>query len=268
MNDIKITTDSTCDLSEDLLKKYDISTTPLYINMGDMSYKDGIEIIPADIYKYADKTGQLPKTASVSVQEYINVFSEYANEGRAVIHINLGSKFSSCFQNAHIAACDFDNVFVVDSENLSTGTGHMVIQAAIMAQEGSKPQEIVAELKKLVPKIETSFVIDTLDYLRMGGRCSSVAALGANLLNIKPCIEVKDGSMHVGKKYRGYIDKCIEKYVTDRLKNRGDIATERLFITHAECSAEIVEKTRQLVKQYCDFAEIIETNTSCTISSH
>jgi DegV family protein with EDD domain len=259
MSDIVITADSTCDLSAELLKKYQIKIIPLYNNMDDRSYQDGIEIGPTDIFEYAARTGRLPKTASVLVQEYINTFSKYAAEGRAVIHINIGSKFSSCFQNACTAAGQFKNVFVVDSENLSTGSGHLAITAAIMAHEGRSPQEIVDCLRGLIPRVEMSFLVDTLEYLRMGGRCSSVAALGANLLNIKPCIEVRNGAMSVGKKYRGRIDKSIEKYVVDRLENRRDIAPERILINHTGCSEEVIENTKQLIRQYYDFNEIIET---------
>lgn len=216
MANIKITCDSTADLSEQLLTKYNIDVTPLYIILEDKSYCDSIDIQPEDIYEYAERTGKLPKTAAVSVQNYIDFFSKYKKEFDAIIHINIGAKFSSTHQNAYIAAQEFSNVFVVDSENLSTGSGHIVLEAAKLANQGLTAVEIIDKLQELIPKVEASFVINTLDYLKMGGRCSALTAFSANLLNIKPCIEVIDGKMDVGKKYRGKIDKAIRKYVIDR----------------------------------------------------
>ncbi|MBP3041722.1 DegV family protein [Bacillaceae bacterium Marseille-Q3522] len=268
MDKVKITTDSTADISPEVIKKYEIETIPLYINLDGNSLKDGIEITPEDIFAFAEKTGRLPKTSSVSVQDYLDLFSAYSHTYNAIIHLNLGSHFSSSYQNAVIAAKEFDNVYVVDSKNLSSGTGLLAIEAAIMAEAGTTTEEIVRSIEALVPKVESSFVIDTLDYLRMGGRCSSVAALSANLLNIKPTIEVIDGAMKVGKKYRGRISKAIEKYVADRLQNRDDLRLDRIFITHTGCSADTVAKVKKLVEESLPFQEIIETEASCTISCH
>lgn len=265
---IKITSDSTSDLPQQLLEKYEIETVPLYINLGNESYKDMLEITPEDIYAHADRTGELPKTAAVSVADYIKLFSTYNETHDAIIHINLGQQFSSCYQNANLAAAEFDNVYVVDSENLSSGMGHLVLEAAIMAEKNISPEEIVAKLTELAPKVEASFVINTLDYLKMGGRCSSLEAFSANLLNIKPSIEVVDGKMQVGKKYRGRIEKVLPKYVSDRLKNRDDIIPERIFITHSGISEEIIEKVKENIQQYYSFKEIIVSKASCTISSH
>lgn len=268
MSNIIITADSTCDLPSGLADQYNINIIPLYIDLSSGSFRDGIDISPRDIFAYVDKTGSLPKTSGVSVQDYINNFSRYANAGQAVIHISLGSGFSSCYQNACLAAGQFENVWILDSENLSSGSGLLAIEAAVRAQSNKAPGRIVDELKDLVPRIDTSFVIDTLDYLRMGGRCSSVAALGANLLNIKPSIDLKNGSMHVSKKYKGRIGKCIVKYVGDKLKNCSNIRRERIFITHTECSPEIVENVKQVINKSCHFDEIIESIASCTVSCH
>ncbi|MDP4152796.1 MAG: DegV family protein [Bacillota bacterium] len=267
MKDIVVTADSTCDLSQEIIDRYKVNIIPLYVNMGETFYKDGVDVHPSDLFTFVAKTGQLPKTSAVSVADYYNVFSKFEQEGKAVIHINISSGFSSCYQNACIAASELTDVYVVDSANLSTGTGHLVIEAAQLAQQGMDAKNIAENLRKLAPKIESSFVIDKLDFLKMGGRCSSLAAFGASLLNIKPCIEVKDGFMHVGKKYRGTIEKSISDYVIDRLKNRKDIDKRRIFITHT-CTNEIALKVKELVRQCMDFDEIFITTAGCTISSH
>lgn len=265
---IKITCDSTADLSEELLNQYNIDTIPMYINLDGKSYKDGVEIYPEDIYDYVNKTGNLPKTAAVSIKDYLDFFGRFHKDYDAVIHINLGDQFSSSHQNAKIAAGEFHNVYAFNSENLSTGTGHLVLEAAKMAEKGFSAREIIEELQSLVKKIESSFVIDTLDYLHKGGRCSSLAALGASLLNIKPNIEVLNGKMEVGKKYRGKIEKAINKYVADRLEGRTDIVTDRIFITHSGVSDEIIENVRVTIQNYQSFDEIVVTRASCTISCH
>lgn len=267
-NNIKITADSTCDLTDELCDKYDISIAPLYIIMDGKDHKDGLEISPEDIYKYVDRTGEIPKTAAVSVADYIDIFTKYTQQGKTVVHINISSHFSTCNQNANIAAKEVGNVYVVDSLNLSTGTGLLAIEGAELAREGIPADEIKARLDELAPKVESSFVIETLKYLHMGGRCSSVAALGANLLKLRPCIEVQDGKMNVGKKYRGNYAKCLEQYITDRLSGRDDLANKRIFITHSGCDEEIVATARNTVKKYAEFDEILETIAGCTITSH
>ncbi len=267
MSKVKITCDSTADLSHELLQKYNIDTIPLYIIIYENTYRDSVDIQPDDIYAYAQRTGKLPKTAAVSVQNYIDLFAKY-QEYDAIIHINIGQQFSSSFQNAYIASQEFKNVYVINSENLSTGSGHLVIEAAELAAQGLDAEQICENLKRVIPKIDASFVIDTLDYLKMGGRCSSIQAFGASLLNIKPCIEVIDGKMEVGKKYRGKIEKSIQKYVVDRLKDRDDIITDRVFITHSGCSVDLLNQVKQLVIESQPFEEVFITRASCTISCH
>ncbi|MCU9595077.1 DegV family protein [Caldibacillus thermolactis] len=267
MSKVKITCDSTADLSHELLQKYNIDTIPLYIIIDENTYRDSVDIQPDDIYAYAQRTGKLPKTAAVSVQNYIDLFAKY-QEYDAIIHINIGQQFSSSFQNAYIASQEFKNVYVINSENLSTGSGHLVIEAAELAAQGLDAEQICENLKRVIPKIDASFVIDTLDYLKMGGRCSSIQAFGASLLNIKPCIEVIDGKMEVGKKYRGKIEKSIQKYVVDRLKDRDDIITDRVFITHSGCSVDLLNQVKQLVIESQPFEEVFITRASCTISCH
>lgn len=267
-SNVKITADSTCDLTKELCEKYDISIAPLYIIMDGKDYKDGLETSPEDIYQYVDRTGEIPKTAAVSVADYVDIFTKYVNQGRTVVHINISSHFSACNQNANIAAKEVGNVYVVDSLNLSTGTGLLAIEGAELASQGLEAQEIKTRLDDLALKVESSFVIDTLKYLHMGGRCSSVAALGANLLKLRPCIEVRDGKMNVGKKYRGNYAKCLEQYIEDRLSGRNDISSKRIFITHSGCDKDIVDIANSTIKKHMEFDEVLETIAGCTITSH
>ena len=265
---IKITADSTCDLSKELVEKYDISIVPLYIIKDGKEYKDSLEITPKDIFDHVAAGGAITSTAAVNSADYSQIFSQLSKEYDAVIHINISAEFSSCYQNACIAAEEFDNVYVVDSRNLSTGSGLIVLRAAEMAKDGVSPKEIVDSLNKLTSKVEASFVVEKLDYLRKGGRCSALAALGANLLSLRPCIEVKDGKMGVGKKYRGKYSACIEKYVIERLSGRDDIDTSRIFITHSPSDKEIIDIAHKAVKKCGKFDEILETEAGCTVCSH
>lgn len=265
---IKITADSTCDLSPELIDKYNIALAPLHVLIDDQDFLDGVNITPKDIFHYVSVENKTCSTAAINTYEYEQLFQQFANDYDAVIHISLGMKFSSCFQNASIAAQNFTNVYVVDSQNLTTGSGHLVIEAAELAKKGFNANEIIAKLNALVPEVETSFVIDTMEYLKRGGRCSSVEAFGATLLKIKPSIEVIDGKMEVGKKYRGNQKSCLEKFIKDRFENRTDIDTSRLIISHCECSNEIVEHVKSVVSQYKQFDEIHVTTAGSTISTH
>ena len=265
---IKITSDSTCDLTPELLERYNVDLFPLSVILGEQSLKDGLEVNPDDLYRHVETSGNLPTTSAISVGEYQDRFAVLSAEYDAVIHINISAEFSSCYQNACIAAEDFDNVYVVDSRNLSTGQGHIVIEAALAAQRGMRAPDIVEFLKELTNRVEASFVLDQLAYLAKGGRCSSVAALGANLLKLKPCIEVKDGKMGVVKKYRGSFAKVLLEYVKDRLDGREDVIYERIFITYSSEMPEIVQAVRAAVEQYSSFIEIIENRAGCTICSH
>ena len=265
---IKLTADSTCDLSQELIRKMGVTILPLSILKGDQAYRDGLEIMPQDIYHYTDTTGKTCKTAAVNTADYQEVFEKYSKDYDGLIHISISSEFSSCYQNACLAAEGYPGVHVVDSRNLSTGSGHLVLEAWDRIQAGLEAGEIARQLRELTQKVEASFVIDTLDYLHKGGRCSSVAALGANLLKLKPCIEVRDGKMQVGKKYRGSYDRCILQYVTDRLQGREDLDLHRIFVTHSGCQPQLVEAVKQRVQQLQPFQEVLETTAGCTISSH
>jgi len=265
---IKITSDSTSDLSPALISRHGITILPLYVSTGELTRRDGVDVRPTDLFAYVAKTGKLPSTAAVNVADYQKCFAQLSPQHEAVIHVTISSDFSSCYQNACLAAEEFDNVYVVDSRNLSTGHGHVVLEAALAAERGEKAEDIVAYLNELTGRVEASFVVDKLDYLVKGGRCSSAAALGANLLKLKPCIEVTNGKMKVGKKYRGAFEKTLMDYVRDRLQGRTDLVLDRIFITHTPCRPGVVESVRNAVTQYASFREIIETDAGATISSH
>ena len=200
---IKITADSTCDLSEELLAQWDIALMPMHILMGEDSYLDGVTIHPADVFAYVNAGGKMPKSAAPNLVEYTDFLAPFARDYDAVIHINVGSKFSSCFQNARLAAQEFDNVYVVDSENICTGQGYLVLQAAKWAADGLPPKNISMRLQGLAKRVELSFVLNQLDYMAKSGRCSGVLAFGANILGIKPSLAVIDGELKVVRKYRG-----------------------------------------------------------------
>ena len=268
MSNIVITSDSTTDLGAALIEKYNVSIIPLGVTLGDKTYRDGIDITPDDIYEHHRKTGELPKTTAANVGECIDFFRPFAEAGKTVIHFTLSSEMSSTYNNTCLAASEFENVFVVDTRNLSTGGGLLVVAAAEMVNQGLEAKEIVEKIEELKPCVDASFVIDKLDYLHKGGRCSAVAVLGANLLKLKPCIEVKNGAMGVGKKYRGKYSDVTKEYAIERLGDGSDIDLDRVFVTHAGCDPEIVEGVVETVKNALPFKEVFVTRASCTISAH
>lgn len=264
---IKITSDSTCDLPQALLDQYQITIVPLYVNLDGVVHRDGIDIVPGQIFDHVAAGGHLPTTAAINIADYTQVFGSLSREYDAVIHINISQDFSSCHQNAIIAAQEFDNVYVVDSRNLSCGHGFVVLEAARAALRGEKAEDIVSYLQDLTARVDTTFVVDKLDYLAKGGRCSAVAALGANLLKLKPCIQVADGKMGVAKKYRGNWDKVLLEYVKERVADRTDISRDRIFLVHTRCDQGVVESVRAALVGY-GFQEIYEATAGCTVSSH
>ncbi len=268
MSNIVITSDSTSDLSPELRERYNISVLPLGVTLGDKAYKDGVDINPDDIYAHHTKTGELPKTTAANVDECLSFFKGFTDAGKTVIHFSISSSMSSTFNNGRLAAMECENVYVIDSANLSTGEGLLVIAAAEMANEGMDAEEIVEKIGTLVSKVDASFVIDNLEYLHKGGRCSALAMLGANVLKLKPCIEVKNGAMGVGKKYRGRYGDVLKTYVDERLADVDNIDKSRVFITHAGCDEEIVNAVVEQVKAKGIFKEVFLTRAGCTISSH
>lgn len=265
---IKILSDSTCDLSQDLLEKYDITVIPLTVIKGGEPYQDGITITPADIFAYVDATGELCSTTATNIDEYSQWFAKFTNDFDYVFHITLGSGFSSSCQNAKLAAEDFPNVKVIDSMNLSTGQGLVVLKACELAAGCEDADKMEQALNDFTSRVEASFLLDQLQYMVKGGRCSSAAALGANLLNLKPCIEVKDGKMSVVKKYRGNYAKCLASYVKDRLSGREDLEKDTLFVTRTTVSDECFQAVKDTVDAYGDFENIYWTTAGCTVTCH
>lgn len=265
---IKILSDSTCDLSPELIEMHNITLVPLTVIKDDIQYKDGVDISPADIFAHVAAGGGLCSTTAMNVGEYEERFAKYAAEYDGVLHINIGSGFSSSYQNACIAAEDFDNVRVVDSQNLSTGQGLVVLKACELAKECETLDELYEKVVSFADRIEASFLLDQLTYMVKGGRCSSVAALGANLLNLKPCIEVKNGKLSVVKKYRGNYAKCLATYVKERLDERDDLDRNTLFITCTPVSDACLDAVKEAVDAYADFKNIYWTEAGCTVSCH
>lgn len=267
---IILSADSTCDLDQELKERYNVQYFPLHIILNGKDYKDGIDITPEEVYEEYYKNKVLPKTSAVNVSEYIDHFRPWVEDGYEVIHVNLGHALSSSYQNCCIAAEELGHVHVVDSCNLSTGTGLIVVAAGKMIQEGLDAETIAERLRSRTYKCHASFVLDTLTFLHAGGRCSAVAALGANMLKLKPCIQVNnaDGSMVLGKKYRGALDKALIKYVKDELSRYSDINTDLLFITHSGIPQEYIDQVRETIDGIIQFKEIHVTKASCTISCH
>jgi DegV family protein with EDD domain len=267
---IHITADSTCDLSPELLAQYNIETLPLYIIHDGTEYKDGVDITPDDIYAiYAEKK-ILPKTAALNMDEVLEFVTPFIEAGNDVLCITLGSGLSTTFNSFRLAAMETEGLYVIDSNNLSTGFGHVVMAAGDRIAAGMPVEQIVDEVQALTQKVEASFIVDNLEFLHKGGRCSAVAMLGANVLKLKPCIEVSNegGKMGVSKKYRGTLERVLEEYVADRLNGREDIVTDRIFITHSGISEERIAIVKAAIEKHMQFGEIYVTRAGCTISSH
>lgn len=268
MSKIKITCDSTCDLTAELYEKYNVDVIPLGVLLGEELRRDGVDVTVQELYDYVAKTGVLPKTSAISEFEYLEKWRPYVEQGYSVIHINIGSAISACHQNAKIAASELKNVYPIDSLSLSSGSGMLVLKAAELIESGLSAEEIVKEVEIWRSKLDVSFVLQTLEYLQKGGRCSSVLAFGANLLKLRPEIVLQpDGSMEVGKKYRGSAEKSITDYVRGRLEGRDDIDKSLVFVVNTYAEPAAVEEVKQMVKDY-GFEKIYETDAGSTISSH
>ncbi len=265
---VLIASDSTTDLSPEQIAKYGVKILPLSVTIGGKSYADGIDADPDMIYENYNKTGELPKTSAVNIAQFTDFFEKYTSEGYSVVMFTISSDMSSTFSNARLAASEFENVHVVDTRNLSTGGGLLLIHACELANEGKSAFEIAEICRELALCVDASFVIDSLEFLFKGGRCTALEAFGANLLSLKPCISVKDGKMGVGKKYRGKFDKVLPMYIQDRIGDGSDICKEHVFITHAGCDSEVVEMCVEKVKSYGLFDDIMVSRAGCTISSH
>ncbi|MBQ7278178.1 MAG: DegV family protein [Clostridia bacterium] len=268
---VKITADSPCDIGKMLQARYDVGLIPLHVSMNNVEYLDGVNITNDMIYDNWHKTGSLPKTSAVSVGEYEDAFEEYLNAGYEVIHFSLGSGLSVTHQSAVTAAEELSGVYVIDSRSLSTGISLLICEAGERVKEGKDAKTIVDEINALTMNNCATFILDTLDFLHAGGRCSSLAHMGANLMSIKPSIKVvnaENGSMVVGKKYFGKLKKCILQYIHDQLADRTDIVRDRIFITHSGFPEEDIAWMKQEVEKYGPWGEVIVTTAGCTISSH
>lgn len=266
MAKVKICADSVCDLSEEMKERYNISVAPLYVRCGELTLRDGVEITQKDVFAHYRSTGKLCATAAVNIEDFTEFFKEQLDGYDELVLITISSEFSCTYQNACIAAEDFPNVRVVDSRNLSTGEGLVTIAAAKYAGQGLSADEIVEKLGEVIPRVDASFFVANVEYLHKGGRCSSIAALGANLLKLRPCIEVQDGKMKVVKKYRGSIEKTIIDYVKDRLTDV-EVEDDLIFITHTT-SEDNVSQTAEEIKKYKQFKEIAATDAGCTVACH
>ena len=266
---IKITADSTCDLSPELVEKYNVGIMPLYVTLGDKSMLDGVDIVPDDIYDYYQNTKQLPKSGSCSAEDYEAFFKSFLDAGfDAVIHFDISEEMSASYTSATVAARKLKNVYTVDSRSLSTGIGLLILDACEMVEKGMKAKEIVARELSRVDSVQTSFIINSLEFLFKGGRCSSLAYFGANLLQIKPSIFVKDGKMGTWKKYQGRYERCVEKYVDVVRETFTNPDRKRCFVSHTKMGDGIVQKVVDKVKSWGVFDEVLETTAGCTVTSH
>ena len=265
---IILTSDSTSDLSLELKEKVNLHVVPLIVNIEGKEHKDGVDIDSDFIYDSVDRTGVLPKTAALSIGEFTEFFNSVReSEDDIILHFSISSGFSSSYQNCVLAASEMKNVYAFDSYNLSTGIGLQILEADRLIKEGLDIEDIIMRLQDYKERVDASFIIDKLDYLQKGGRCSAVTGLVANLLHLKPCIEVVDGKMGVGKKYRGNFERVLGQYVNDKLTS-GEVETEEVFVTHAGVNEEIVNMVKEKVESYNIFKNVYVTRAGATISSH
>ena len=265
---VMITADSTCDLSEELLSRYKVKILPLTILLGEESFLDGAHYTPADMYRRYRADGTLLKTAAPSLQQITDFFTPFLNEGYEIVHLDISSDLSSTCSNARIVASELEGVYVVDSRMLSTGVGLLVIEGAECRDKGMSAADIAEHLTELTGKVDTSFVLDTLEFMWKGGRCSGVAALGANLLKLKPALEMKDGKLGVYKKYRGNINSVYRQYITERLSGK-KVRPGHVFITESgEIEQSVIDELEALVRELIPVQEIHHTIAGCTVSSH
>ncbi len=268
---VKIISDSTCDLSKDLLNRYDVTILPLHILLGEKEYLDGVNITIQEIYAWADANKTTPKTSAPSLDAAIELLRPYVEAGREVVCFSISDEMSASGNVMRLAAEELgaeDKIKVINSANLSTGIGHLVIEAAIMAREGKSADEIVSEMEKLKPQVRSSFVVDTLLYLYRGGRCSGLAAMAGGALKLHPKIVVENGKMRPDRKYRGQLNKVVMSYVRDMEEELKGAKKDRIFITHSGCDKELVDEVRTYLESLNHFDEILETVVGGVVSSH
>ena len=266
MKKIAISLDSACDLSKELIEKYDFKIIPFGVNLGDKFFYDG-EITPEEIFEYADNNKTLPKTNAVNEESFKEHFAKILNDYDAIIHFSISSEMSSAYQNAVNASKNFKDVYVVDSRTLSTAISLEAIYAKKLTETMDDPAKIVELVKKRIPAVQASFIIERLDYLYKGGRCSGLALLGANLLKIRPEIEVLNGNMKNTEKFRGKMADCVTKYCRATLEKYNHPDKSVIFITHSVADKELVDAAKAVVSEY-GFENVYETTAGCTVSSH
>ncbi|MEE4195208.1 MAG: DegV family protein [Anaerolineae bacterium] len=267
---VKIIADSTCDLNPELIEQYAIDIIPLHVVLGEETFEDGVNITSPEVIDWANQHKATPKTAAPSVKVFVDAFQPYVDAGQPVLCLTIGSEFSATYQSAKLAADNFQaaEVQVFDTQNLSSGGGHLVLIAAEMAQAGHSLAEIVAKLEEVRPKVRASFFVDTMTFLYRGGRCSAVAAISATALQIKPQIVVMDGKMDVGRKFRGSTLKVCKSYCEAVLKDIERIDPKRVFVTVSPSDPVLVETAREIVASKHYFEEIIVTYAGSVITSH
>lgn len=268
---IRIAADSTCDLSKELIDKYNISIIPLHIVLEDKEYRDGFDITPDEIYEWSDKNNTTPKTSAVGFEDAENAIKPIADTDDEMIIFTISEKMSTTANVFRMAAEELeieDRVSVIESANLSTGIGLLVIEAAIMAADGRTREEIVDFIEDMKPRVRSSFVVDTLTYLHRGGRCSSVAALAGGMLKLHPKIVVENGAMLATKKYRGKMDSVILDYAKEMEEDLKQAKKDRVFITHSGCNQETIDSVKEYLESLGQFEEILITRAGGVISSH
>lgn len=268
---IKITSDSTCDLSQELIERYDIAVLPLNIVLDDKSFQDGRDITPDEIYAWSDEHNTTPKTSACSVEQAASFFKQFLDQGDDVVSFSISESMSSAISSMMLGVKALkagDRVTVIDSANLSTGVGLLVIEAAIMAKEGKSAKEIAQRIEELKPRVRASFVVDTLTYLHRGGRCSGVAALVGGVLKLHPQINVTDGKMAPDKKFRGKMNRVIMNYAKELEPSLLKAKPDRVFITHSGCEQSILDEVKAYLESLNHFEEILITRAGGVISSH
>ena len=269
MEKIKIISDSTCDLTKEEVASMGVEIVPVEIILGSECHLDGDGITSESVLEYVKTTGELPKTAATNSERYAEVFKKYVDDGYKVIHFDISSKSSSMYFNAVAAAEKFDgNVFVVDSMALSSGQGLLIMKTYDYIKEGKSFEEICEILKELPKKVQTSFVVDTLEFLHKGGRCSLTSLMGAKVLKLHPYISMTDGQLKPKKKYMGGMAKCLSQYVHDVAEEYKSYDKTRCFVTHSPSDPELVKIVKDLAKELFDFKEILESTAGCTVTSH
>lgn len=266
---IMISCDSACDLSQEMRERYAIQITHMYIHLDGKTYRDGVDIVPEDIYATFREKTVLPSTSAIPPEEYKAFFESYTSQGYEVVHVALSSGISSTCQDAMIAASELEGVYVVDSQALSCSGGLLAVQACRMRDEGMTAKEIYSSLLSLRERTNTSFIVANLTFLAKGGRCSTATALGANLLGIKPAVEMAEGTLSVGKKYRGKTKACFEKFLEDKLSQaREESDGGMACVYHAGIEPELFDHLVEMTKASGIFAEVLTARAGSVISSH